>query len=70
MPSVGPSWLKAFLRCVAAATMDEPDCLGKLLAYGDIVWGFAVSYYPAHGSPTIASSAVRQPATPASAGTA
>ena len=42
-----PSWLEAFFRYLAAVTMYEPHRLGELLAYADIIRGFAVAYHPA-----------------------
>ena len=42
-----PSWLEAFFRYLAAVTMYEPYRLGELLAYADIIRGFAVAYHPA-----------------------
>ena len=41
------SWLEAFFRYLAAVTIHEPHRLGELLAYADIIRGFAVAYHPA-----------------------
>ena len=40
------SWLEAYFRYLAAVTADTPYRLGKMLAYADMIRGFAVSYHP------------------------